>query len=62
MTIQEASETVVFKKLKEGDGGVICVDKYGNLSLVFNSIGMFRGVADSNGKNEVKIWNWLLKE
>jgi len=32
------------------------VDKEGNYSMVFSSSGMFRGVADSEGVFEVKIW------
>jgi len=55
-SLQEAAEFVVFQKLKPGDGGIISVDKLGNIALVFNSQGMFRGAADSNGRFEVKIW------
>jgi len=55
-TLKQAAEFVVHKKLKPGDGGIISVDKYGNIALVFNSEGMFRGAADSNGLFVVKIW------
>jgi beta-aspartyl-peptidase (threonine type) len=55
-TLKEAAEFVIHKKLKPGDGGIISVDKYGNIALVFNSEGMFRGAADSNGRFDVKIW------
>lgn len=55
-SLQDAAEFVVFQKLKPGDGGIISVDRLGNIALVFNSQGMFRGAADSNGRFEVKIW------
>jgi beta-aspartyl-peptidase (threonine type) len=56
MSLQEAADEVVFKILKEGDGGVIAVDKDGNYTMTFNTLGMFRGVATSGGVFEVKIW------
>lgn len=55
-TLKEAAEYVIHKKLKPGDGGIISVDKHGNIALVFNSEGMFRGAADSNGRFDIKIW------
>jgi beta-aspartyl-peptidase (threonine type) len=56
MSLQEAADEVVFKILKKGDGGVIAVDKEGNYTMTFNTTGMFRGVANSGGVFEVKIW------
>ena len=55
-TLQQSAEEVIFKKLNKDDGGLIAVDKDGNISLVYNSEGMFRGMADSNGKFEIRIW------
>jgi len=55
-TLAEACHEVIFNKLDAGDGGLIAVDKDGNFSLVFNSKGMFRGVANDSGHFEVKIW------
>lgn len=40
-----------------GTGGMICVDKYGNISTPFNSKGMKRAMADANGRFEVKIFH-----
>ncbi|MCX6262678.1 MAG: isoaspartyl peptidase/L-asparaginase [Bacteroidia bacterium] len=47
LTLKEASELVVNGKLVKagGSGGVICIDKAGNVSMPFNSEGMFRGFA-----------------
>lgn len=54
-SIQKAVEEVVLKKLEKGDGGVIVVDNKGNIALVFNTDGMFRGCADSKGRYEVAL-------
>jgi len=57
MTVNQAAEIVVMHKLKQmgGDGGVIVIDKSGNYTMVFNTIGMFRG-AITEGVKEVGIW------
>lgn len=43
--LKEASEAVVMDKLKKlgGDGGIIALDKDGNISMTFNTLGMYRG-------------------
>lgn len=56
MSLKDAADDVIFNILQPGDGGVICVDKYGNISMPFNSGGMFRAAADSKEFFEVKIW------
>jgi len=58
LTLQEASELVVNDKLIKagGSGGVICIDKDGNVSMPFNSEGMFRGFSTSDGKEGVFIY------
>lgn len=56
LTLQQAADKVIHQKLKPGDGGVIGVSHDGSIALVFNSEGMYRGAADSNGRFEVKIW------
>ena len=57
ISLQQAADEVVMDKLVEkgGSGGIISVDKYGNVALVFNSEGMYRGYATSKGR-EVKIY------
>ncbi len=44
---QDAANEVINKKLVEkgGAGGIIGVDKYGNVAMPFNTAGMFRGYA-----------------
>jgi L-asparaginase / beta-aspartyl-peptidase len=56
-SLQEAADIVVHEKLKEGDGGIIAVSREGSIAMVFNSPGMYRGAANSEGLFEVKIWD-----
>jgi beta-aspartyl-peptidase (threonine type) len=55
-SLEEAAREMIFKRLKPGDGGLIAVDKDGNYATLFNTEGMFRGVANSDGVFEAKIW------
>lgn len=58
MTLDEATNELIhvdFLKIK-GDGGLIAVDKNGNISFQYNSDGMFRAKADATGKTEVFIY------
>jgi beta-aspartyl-peptidase (threonine type) len=55
-SLQKAVNHVLKEKLKPGDGGVIAVDRDGNICMDFNSRGMFRACADSRGRLEVAIW------
>ena len=55
-SLKEAADEMINKRLKPGDGGLIAVDKDGNYVTVFNTEGMFRGVANSEGIFDVKIW------
>jgi L-asparaginase / beta-aspartyl-peptidase len=58
LSLKDASELVINGKLVKagGSGGVICVDKSGNISMPFNSEGMFRGFATADGKGSVFIY------
>ena len=58
LSLNDASELVVNDKLVKagGSGGVICVDKYGNISMPFNSTGMFRGFARADGNEGIFIF------
>lgn len=57
-TLDEASELVINDKLVKagGSGGVICLDKAGNVSMPFNSTGMFRGFSTADGKEGIFIY------
>lgn len=56
LTLQQAADRVIHGKLEKDDGGVIGVARDGSIAMVFNSEGMYRGAADSNGRFEVRIW------
>ncbi len=57
--LEEAASYVVNDKLKKinASGGIIAVDKDGNISMPFNTTGMFRGFVNSEDQMEVKIFD-----
>jgi len=58
LSLQAAMEVVVHEKLMDigGEGGMIGVDAKGNVALVFNSQGMYRGYKSSDGTSLVAIY------
>ena len=58
MTIEQAGNEVVMKKLKEqgAEGGLIAIDSKGNITMPFNTPGMFRAYKLMDGKSELKIY------
>lgn len=54
-----SASTEVIKKVGElgGTGGVICLDKEGNIAMPFNTEGMYRGYYISGNSPVVKIYN-----
>ncbi|MFK5855923.1 MAG: isoaspartyl peptidase/L-asparaginase [Bacteroidota bacterium] len=58
VSVKEAANYVILSKLKKlgADGGVIALDSYGNFTMTFNTAGMYRGVINSDGLNEVSIY------
>ena len=50
-----AKEVIDELKEKGGAGGVICLDRYGNIAMPFNTPGMFRGSA-IEGKIEIEMY------
>lgn len=55
-TLAQAADALVRRTLKPDDGGLIAVDRAGNLVAPFNTEGMYRGLADSNGRFVVRIF------
>lgn len=57
-SLKEAANTVIMKKLEElgGTGGIIAIDKDGNIAMPFNTDGMYRGYIRENGETVVKIY------
>jgi len=58
-SLQQAMEEVVLRKLPviEGEGGMIGIDTKGNVALIFNSAGMYRGYKCSDGDEFVGIYS-----
>jgi len=58
MSLEEASNEVINKRILEigGDGGLIAVDAKGNISMPFNTEGMYRASKSSNGLEEIAIY------
>lgn len=57
LTLDESCELIINKTLKEagGEGGLIAVDRFGNIVMPFNSEGMFRASSKSEGR-VIKIY------
>ena len=58
MTVQQAADLVIKTKLQNlgGDGGVVAIDKFGNIGVSFNSEGMYRAYINADGKPVVEIY------
>lgn len=58
LSLQEACDTLVHEKLLRlgGEGGLVAVDKAGNIAMPFNSEGMYRACRNSHGREEVLIY------
>ncbi len=58
MPLKKAADEMVMKRLPAlgGDGGLVAVDKDGNIAMPFCTEGMYRGFIDNSGKKEVRIY------
>ena len=58
-SLKKAADEVVLGVIPKlgGDGGVIALDKDGNIATPFNTDGMFRGWVDKDGKTHVAIYS-----
>ena len=56
-SLQDAAQQVLDKVAKlGGTGGLIAVDRNGNIAQPFNTSGMYRGSVDTTGKFVVAIY------
>lgn len=55
-TLKQACDEMIYKRLPEGSGGVIAIDKDGNVEAPFNTVSMMTAVANDKGVFEIKIW------
>jgi len=58
VSLKEAANYVILNKLvkQHAAGGVIAIDKFGNFTMTFNTPGMFRGYATSDGFHGVRMY------
>jgi beta-aspartyl-peptidase (threonine type) len=57
MSLKDAAQAVLDKVAKlGGTGGLVAIDGDGNVTLPFNTAGMYRGHVDPNGKLVVEIY------
>jgi beta-aspartyl-peptidase (threonine type) len=58
LTLQEACEQTVNQTLREmgGEGGLVAVDRLGNIALTFNSEGMYRAWITSESAAQIAIY------
>ena len=58
LSLEEATKEVIQSRIKKigGDGGLIAIDTKGNISLEFNTEGMYRGSKNSEGLDLVEIY------
>ena len=58
LSLKQACDIVVYDKLVKigGEGGLIAIDKMGNIEMPFNSEGMYRACRSSDGLNKIKIY------
>jgi len=55
--VAEAAQATIDKVEKMGgDGGLIALDRQGNIALPFNSAGMYRAYIKANGERQVQIY------
>lgn len=57
-TIKKAAKHVIHKKLTDmgGKGGLIALDRQGNITMTFNTPGMYRGYIKADGTKKVMIY------
>jgi L-asparaginase / beta-aspartyl-peptidase len=58
MPLAAAADSVVMRQLvaQQGDGGVIAIDRQGNVAMPFNTTAMYRGRITSDGRVETGIF------
>lgn len=58
LTLEEAAKEVIQKKVPKlgGDGGIVAVDKNGNMVAEFNTAGMYRANMNDKGELTIRIY------
>jgi len=58
LDLKSAADEVIHKRILRigGDGGLIAVNKNGEIAMPFNTEGMYRGYKNSEGKEDISIY------
>jgi beta-aspartyl-peptidase (threonine type) len=58
LTLQEAAQLVIQEKVPNlgGDGGIVAIDKDGNIAMEFNTAGMYRAHMNAEGDLIIRIY------
>ncbi|GAA0872637.1 isoaspartyl peptidase/L-asparaginase [Gangjinia marincola] len=58
LSLQEAARTVIQGKIPKlgGDGGIVAIDNEGNVTMEFNTAGMYRATMNAGGELEIGIY------
>lgn len=58
LSLQQAAQEVIQNKVTKlgGDGGIVAIDKEGNISMEFNTAGMYRAHMNKEGKLRIGIY------
>ena len=58
VSLEEAAREVIQKKLPElgGNGGIVAIDNKGNVSMEFNTAGMYRASMNKEGELEIGLY------
>ena len=58
LSLRDAADSVIMKKLPTlgGDGGIIALDRDGNISMTFNTDGMYRGYIRAEGEAKTFLY------
>ena len=58
LTLEQAANEVIYNRMTRigGDGGLIAVDRHGNLTMPFNTEGMYRAAKNSDGLFQLGIY------
>jgi beta-aspartyl-peptidase (threonine type) len=58
LSLDQAADSVVMKKVPKlgGDGGIVALDRQGNISMTFNTSGMYRGYIKKKGEGKTFIY------
>ncbi|ERN17767.1 hypothetical protein AMTR_s00047p00122380 [Amborella trichopoda] len=57
LSLKEAAAYVIEEKVAKGNAGLVAVSANGEVTMPFNTTGMFRACATEDGHSEISIWN-----